>query len=227
MDPIFCKALLGVADAVVSVDACAGAMATVRAAEIQAGAAEEVGFLTLLASIGAIIAGYIAYSGQVRAATIQVKSMERNDIAEQSAIVSGFRMQVREVYKELLEISTQINHRRKDTKISKLSTSLTKSSDYIRSSWPIRWDRVYRGKELKQCAEEFYENIRGILSEAESVDYTAPISDSHPLIKEHYKEYLESLNKKLQAAIEKYIQIETYLSMEIYASVTLSDPTSS
>lgn len=205
MDPIFCKALLGIADAVVSADACAGATAAIRAAEIQADAAVQAGLLTILASGGAIFAGIIAYRGQVEAANIQVRSGERQEDSEQASLVGKFRSSISIVAIELTTIGVELAFSENRLLTRPLMRILVYAEEYLKNSLPIHWGTRHNGRRIMLETVGFNSSLRTVLVFARSIDHLGPIVSINPAAIGKYEEFTMGLRNSAKNSLV-YVQ---------------------
>lgn len=221
MDPILCKALLGVADAVVSADACASAMAAIRAAEIQAEASRFAGWLTMVAGVGALVAGCIAYAGQLKAANIQVRMAERKEQIEQDVLISTFISEVIDVWVEVNSMANRVKTQGYTRDNILLTDGLSKSKKLCTSYPIIDWERkpFYNG--LEEVLSTYRISLIPVISSAIMLDnihgIARNITDDHKGLEKMEKDLL----KNIVNLESHYKNFEQWISVtsKIYADI--------
>jgi len=219
MDLIFCKALLGVADAVVSVDACASAMATIRAAEIQASAARFAGWLTLIAGAGAILGGLIAYVAQLKSARLQVRLSEAQEVYRQEALLRSLLVVAHRVSIELRKLSIIIGKIDLESYNIRVVSELEYLLETVANPIAVNLSTPEFSKEIKNEITVFYTSLSVTTNTLLVFDWIVNIYQNDKSIKSSVEGFKTSALRNLESSLKSAVDLGQLIAKKLLSDI--------
>lgn len=164
MVDVVCRAIAGLADTAVSAEACLGALAAIRAAKIQAHSATLAGWLTLGASAGAVLAGYITYRAALEAANVQVRLAEKQDKLRQEILMRQCAGQMFKIFVEVKILNIRVSSASYVNSDITLLSSLKESATMSSVAYFVSWEHPKLPKDFGEKVEELFLIVQCIVT---------------------------------------------------------------